>query len=311
MINFAIVIPTGPGSKEMDRVADLVDSIRHYEPETPLLLFIDDSQAGRQLHKQFARSNRTKAVSISNPRCGRGIGDRGGLCVANLVALSWLCEHTDVKFAIKMDSDALAIQPFAQKLHQAFEEAPSVGIIGSAHTLTCNREPAKFQKNGYLMRKLKSPFAIWREPLPLAIGQHIQISLSGKLKTVRSHILAALENHYFFGEHCQGGAYAMSGRFIRRMAICGYLQDPLLWRDIPCCEDVMMGMYVRAVGMDFKDFNDTNQVFGIQHMGLPDTLEGLVERGYSLIHSTKNHAGFSEESIREFYRNRRNAVKTC
>jgi hypothetical protein len=308
MLDFAIVLPVGPGHKELDRVADLMDSIRCYEPQTPTLLFIDDALEDRQLAQKFRLPRHCTAVSIPNPRRGRGVGDRGGLCVANMVALAWLCEHANVKFAVKMDSDALVIGPFAQKLHQAFEGAPEAGIIGSAHMLTCNREPTKFEKDGYSMRKLLSPIAVWREPL--TPGQHLQISLSGKLKTVRTHVLTAMKRGYRPGEHCQGGAYAVSSQFIRRMATRGYLQDLLLWRDIPCCEDVMMGMYARAVGLHLKDFNNTHQVFGIQHMGLPDTLERLIERGYSLIHSLKNDPRFSEEQIREFYRIRRAAVAT-
>ena len=308
MIDFAVVVPIGPGQKELDRVDDLLDSIRHYEPQTPWLIFIDDDQEARQLAKKFRLPVNCTAVSILNPRRGRGRGDRDGLCIANLVALSWLNEHTNVRFAIKMDSDALVIAPFAQKLQLAFEASSGVGIIGSGYMLTCNQEPRNFAKDGYSMRKLRSPIAIWREPL--TPGQHIQISLWGRLKTVRSHVLTAIENGYHPGEHCQGGAYAMSAQFIRLMAIRGYLQDPLLWRGIPCCEDVMMGMYARAVGLYLKDFNDTNQVFGIQHTGLPYTPEQLLDRGYSLIHSIKNDPNFSEEQIREFYRNLRNARST-
>jgi hypothetical protein len=303
MIDFAVVLPIGPGQKELDRVDDLLDSIRCYEPQTPWLIFIDDDPEDRQLTKKFKLPVNCTAVSIPNPRRGRGAGDRGGLCVANLVALSWLNEHTNVKFALKMDSDALVIAPFAQKLEQAFEASPGVSIIGSSYRVTCNQEPRNIAKDGYSMRKLRSPIAIWREPL--TPGQHIQISLWGRLKTVRSHVLTAIKNGYRPGEHCQGGSYAMSAQFIRLMAIHGYLQDPLLWRDIPCCEDVMMGMYARAVGLYSKDFNDTNQVFGIQHMGLPDTPRRLLKRGYSLIHSTKNDPNFSEEQIRDFYRNHR------
>lgn len=301
MIDFAVVLPIGPGQKEIDRVADLLDSIQRYEPQIPWLVFIDDDRVDRQLAKKFKLPARCTAVSIPNPRQGRGVGDRGGLCVANLVALSWIHEHTDARFALKMDSDALVIAPFAQKLQQAFAASPEVGIIGSAHQLTCNRELKNSAKDGYSMRKLRSLVAVWREPL--TPGQHIQLSLWGKLKTVRSHVWTAIENGYRYGEHCQGGAYAVSTQLIRRMATRGYLQDPLLWVDIPCCEDVMMGMYARAVGLHLKDFNDTNQVFGIQHTGLPDTPERLLDRGYSLIHSIKNDSSFSEEQIRDFYRN--------
>jgi len=303
MVNFAVFLPIGPGQNEIDRAADLLDSIRFYEPQIPWLVFVDDAQEDRQLVKKFSLPKNCTAVSLVNPRRGGGVGDRGGLCVANMVAFSWIHEYTDASFVLKMDSDALVISPFAQKIQQAFEISPEVGIIGSAHKLSCNGEKRNVFNDGYSMRKLHSPFAVWREPLKP--GQHIQVSLWGKLKTIRTHVREAINQGYCFGEHCQGGAYAVSIQLIRRMAVRGYLQDPMLWVDVPCCEDVMMGMYARAVGLQLKDFNDKNNIFGIQHVGLADTPNGMLERGYSVIHSIKNDPNFSEEQIRTFYRQRR------
>ncbi len=47
--------------------------------------------------------------------------------------------------------------------------------------------------------------------------------------------------------------------------------------------------------------------FGVKHVGLPDTPQRLLDRGYSVIHSVKSDARVGEEEIRAFYRQRRAA----
>lgn len=300
MINFAVFLAVGPGQKEIDRTADLLDSLWAYEPYTPWFVFVDDSVQDRQLTKYFRFPDTCKAISIVNPRQGKGIGHTGGLNTATLSALQWISKHTDTSFTLKLDTDALVIAPFAEKINHAFASMSNVGILGS-YKKTCNGDLRDFSDWATYYRKLSSPISISR------VGRKIFFHLGfwGKPATIRRHINSALNNGYEPGEHCQGGAYAISSNLISQMAMNGYLEDPLLWLHTPVGEDSMMGMYTKATNMQLYGFVEQDQPFGVKYAGLADTPENLLSRGYSLIHSIKNDKKFSEEEIRDFYRQHR------
>ena len=123
--------------------------------------------------------------------------------------------------------------------------------------------------------------------------------------TIREHIHMALDHGYTFGEHCLGGAYAVNIELLKRMLVYGYLNDESLWLPIDCPEDVMMGMYTKAAGMQMKGYVADDEAFGVRHKGLPDILPRLIERGFSVIHSTKDYGHLTEAQVREFFKQRR------
>src|SRR5205814_225286 len=82
-----------------------------------------------------------------------------------------------------------------------------------------------------------------------------------------------------------GGAYAVSRELLVRMRSAHYLDNPSLWLPVDCPEDVMVGIYTRAVGLGFRSFVGDGEVFGVRHRGLPDTPPRLIERSFSVIHS--------------------------
>jgi hypothetical protein len=129
-----------------------------------------------------------------------------------------------------------------------------------------------------------------------------------KPSPIRRHIQLALENGYRFAEQCIGGAYAVSDEFLKRMLATGYLDDPMRWVTADCPEDVMVGMYTKAVGLRHMDFVATGEAFGVRHQGLADLPEKLLERGYSVIHSVKNDPRVSEAQVREFFRAHRQSA---
>ena len=296
MIKFAVILPVGPGQQELDRTADLLNSLWAYEPHTHWLILVDDSKQDRQLTQRFNIPSSCKSISIINPRQGKGIGHTGGLCTALLTALYWIQKNTDVSFALKLDTDALVIAPFAEKIHTAFAAMPNVGMLGS-YDKTCNGDKRDFSSWELQFKKLSSLVSISRIKSKI----HLHLSFMGRSATIRKHIHAAVENGYQWGEHCLGGACAVSSKMIFQMAIKGYLEDPLLWLHTSIGDDPMMGMYTRAVGMELRGFVDRDQPFGLKLRGLADTPKELLSRGYSLIHSVKNDGRFSENEIRNFY----------
>jgi hypothetical protein len=302
MVDVAVVMLVGPGQKEIDRTADTLDSIWAYEPRVAWCVLIDDSLHDRDLARRFSIPPTTNAVSIMNPRYGRGIGIWGGCCTGLLSALSWIHKHTSASFSLKLDTDALVIAPFVEQIQRAFDAMPEVGMLGS-YDIACDGSKRDFSGWGRQVRKWSAPLNVSRNPAKL--GRYLQFNLWGRPAIIRSHIQTALAQGYQLGEHCLGGAYAASGEMISRMAAKGYFDDPLLWRDSACAEDVMLGMYTRAVGLMSKSLVAQNEPFGIRYVGLADAPENLLAKGYSFIHSLKNDRVFSEEYIRAFFAERR------
>jgi len=279
MSKFGVLVPVGPGVKEHARVSDLVDSLFFYEPEVSCVLLVDDGKLSEALSKTFVSPPACEVVSISNPRSGRGNGWSGGLCVGVLAGMAWFQKHrTDLDFVVKLDTDALIISPFSAKVTAKFRESSEVGLLG-----TYRHDPnGKLRHTTGWIPSLRT----FLSPISLR-GKYLQITLWGRPRKIRQALLAALANGYHLSEHCQGGAYAVSAQMLVRMASQGYLDDPLCWIWSGLAEDVMMGLYACAVGMELADYNGVGEPFGFQYLGLPDRPDVLLANGYSIIHSVK------------------------
>ena len=223
-----------------------------------------------------------------------------GLCAAILLGLSTIArEAPTARFTLKLDTDALVIGPFVEKLFRVIQEHPNTGMIG-AYDHTPSGTVRDISRNAATVQ------ALYR---PASLGRRLRNVVSNdEHATISRHIAAALKNGYRFGEHCLGGAYAVSGELPVRMLQAKYVDDPSLWLPIDCPEDVMVGIYTKAVGLDYLSFVADNEVFGVRHKGLDDSPQRLVERGYSVIHAVKNDPKLGEEEIRAFYRERRRHI---
>ena len=284
MTSFACAIAVGPDPKEIDRTADLIESIRAYEAGPWTVVMVDDAPTDRSLATKFKIPANCKAVSVPHPKRDQPIDyKRGkGICSAILAAFSWIARNAgDARFTLKLDTDALIIAPFAQKIASTFEANPDVGMLG-AYDRSPGGEPRDFSMHA------KTVQGIYEPPSP-----------------VHDHIGAALKNGYRFGEHCLGGAYAVANELLSRMLAKGYLDDPKIWLTIDCPEDVMIGMYTKSVGLRHMNSVAPGEVFGVRYKGLPDEPKNLVNNGYSVIHSVKNDPRMSEEKVREFFQKRR------
>ena len=194
-----------------------------------------------------------------------------------------------------MDTDALVIGPFVEKLDHVVTANANVGMIG-AYDRTPSGALRDISNNAATVK------CIYR---PKSLMQRIKYRWSHEPQAIVSrHIGDALKNGYAFGEHCLGGAYAVSGTMISRLPERGY-DDPCAWLPIDCPEDVMVGIYTKATGCEFKSFVAENEVFGVRHRGLDDSPQRLLERGYSVIHAVKNDPKYSENEIRKFFKERR------
>ncbi len=302
-LKFGIIIPVGPSANDVERAGDVLASVLAYEPETPLVLFIDDGGKDRRLDEKFRATATCRLVNIFNTRNGHGIGETSGLSAGMLLAIAWLHANADCGFVMKLDTDALIIAPFAEKILRTLAARPDVGMVGLYNRM-CDgsvRDQTSFRK---MLGKLASPFAVWRNPPGWG---YLTVHLWGRGATIRRQITEAIRAGYRPAEFILGGAYAFTGEAVRRFAMHGFLDDPHLWLGTHFSEDVVLSMYVCATGLRLHGMTADGEPFAVQHYGLPDTPERLVERGYSVIHSVKSDARFSEAAIREFYRKRREA----
>jgi hypothetical protein len=78
-LKFGIIIPVGPSANDVERAGDVLASVLAYEPETPLVLFIDDGGKDRRLDEKFRATATCRLVNIFNTRNGHGIGETSGL----------------------------------------------------------------------------------------------------------------------------------------------------------------------------------------------------------------------------------------
>ena len=122
---------------------------------------------------------------------------------------------------------------------------------------------------------------------------------------MRRQVRRALDAGYIPGENVLGGAYALGGDIIRSMHQSGALDDPSLWLDTMLGEDVLLSMLTRWLGKELADFCADGEVFGVRYRGLPDSPQKLVERGFSIIHSTKNDPRVTEADIRGYFQAQR------
>ena len=292
----------GPGEREVARAGDVLDSVLHHEPEVDAILLVDDAPHERDLAAELGPGRRSIAVT-PNPRDGAGHGLWGGLAAGMLHGYGWLHREVAPDVVLKLDTDALVIAPFAERVAAVLAE-PSVGMAGT-FSRHCDGRSRALDRWDFRVRRRRFPVRPFREGDAAEGRLRLRHTLWGAPAVLRRRIAAARRHGYGYGEHCLGGAYAVSGELLRRMNAAGYLDDPARWLSIDCPEDVMVGIYTRATGMTFRGFVGNNEAFGIRYKGLADSPEKLLDRGYSVIHSVKNDAKFTEEQIREFYQKAR------
>jgi hypothetical protein len=290
---FTVLIPVLPTTVELNRLSNLLEGLCYYESNITNIILINDSLNVLDLTTYISRSIHPKVVN--NPRRDRGNGWAGGLCCGIRAGLRSAKTNCDSDFVIKLDTDSLVIAPFSEKINNLFVTTPHVGLIGTYKSYPDHR-PRDLSPWSQSLKTYLKPIALR--------GKHLQVTLWGSSHRIRQALERALASGYRFAEHCQGGAYAISAQAIQRMDALGYLEYPLDWLNSGITEDVMMGVLVRACGLESADFNRDQQPFGVQFTGLAYSPEEFVNKGYSIIHSIKNDPKHSEEYIVDFFKKR-------
>lgn len=311
---FAVVIPVGPGECEAARLQDLLASLHRYEPAPAWLIVVDDGPPSRRLDESPVMRRFRRATSLPNPRCPNGLGAHGGVAVGVLTALDWLHRQGTYDFVLKLDTDSLVIAPFAVDISRRVRATPQAGILGALGR-TCNRESPDYGRGLDEVSPIVRTLAQWRLVTGAAGRADPDDARGGDLPsdaTARQRfsslcprIEAAECRGYRARRYCQGGGYAISGAMLHAGGVLGYWEDVLGWSHLPFGEDVILGMYAYAAGLEVVDASWRGEPFGVHFRGLAYAPDELLARGHAIVHSVRNDRTLPEESIRAFFAARR------
>jgi hypothetical protein len=215
----------------------------------------------------------------------------------------WLQREARPDLVVKLDTDALVIAPFVDRVAAVLED-PAVGMAGT-FSRHCDGSPRDPDRWPFRVRRRRFPVRPFREGGDASGRLQIRHTLWGDPAILRRRIARARRCGYGYGDHCLGGAYAVPGRFLDRMADRGWFDDWPAWVPLDIGEDVCIGVYVGAVGLRCLDANQRGEPFGVEYRDLPLPPPELVDAGYAVVHSIKDQDGWTEPEIRAYFQQRR------
>ena len=241
---FAVLIPVGPGGREVERLRDVLDSLRAFEgaDETHLIL-VDDSYVPRDLAREAkpwasCEVIRTGLWARGEPGLPHRIARRPGhphpysAMVAGTIDGLRAAAEREPEFLLKLDTDALLIGPMTEKLRATFADK-RVGLAG-AYTHWCNGVQRDWSGWATRLRKLRGAIS----PVAIGPGRALRYRSPRDAEAVRRLLRRAEANGYVLGAHCLGGAYAVGPALLS----CADLLDWQPWVGTGLSEDVVVGL---------------------------------------------------------------------
>jgi len=299
-VRWGVVMPAGPGGPEIERIRDTLESLHFYEPDVDRVVIVDDDWEAHRDLRSAAGPLAERTTVVPNPRPRNCDWWSDGVLIGISAGLELLLLEGSVDWVLRMDTDALVIAPFSAQITDAFDRDPDLALAGS-----CDREVGggtrEVRQFARPFRKMLAPVSIWRGGEP-----HVRTSLVGRGRERSQLIRAAQRRGYRFGEHCQGGAYAVSMPAVRRLRARGWV-DGHLWYGSRLPEDVIMAVQTCALGMHARSMSDDGEPFAVQHVGIPRDPQFLHDHGYALVHSVKSQEGWTEDELRRRFRSYREA----
>lgn len=275
-------MPVGPGEQELARCRAAVGSLRR-EPAVQRIVLIDDTDGSDRL----AVVDGSNVVTLPHPLRGRKADLFDRITVATLAGVGWAAEHDTADFIMKLDTDALVIAPFVEKLVSACAQ-PDVGMTGS-YDVNCNGEPRSFDSWSKVTKRATR------------LIQPRRLAISTRARRARRFIREARDAGYVWGEHPLACAVALTRGAVDVMRREGCFVDPLTFIGTGLGDDPVLGILVRRAGFRTVGNVRNGETFAVAWRGLPDSPSRLAERGYSIIHSVKNDARFSEQQIVDYF----------
>lgn len=306
LTTYAIYVPVGPGSAEISRLLDLLDSLRCWAEGAPWIILVDDAAAERHLAERACSVLTTSPIVLDNPRKGLGNGSTGGLCVSDLTAFKYIQQETNADFVLKLDTDSLVVKPFAGRICNSFENHPAAGMIGVVGDSFLPDRTFYFirQVQAYYERLVSFPGDIRK----LDATKHTELrSLRPEERAACERLRPLVDQVMSLGRdagrYCQGGAYAVSRPMLNALKAAGHLEDPLPWKDLRIGEDIFVSTLCAAVDMDICDASQPGDAFAIDPGQLPYSPSEILALNRSIFHSLK---GLHEDQNRRWFQNHRN-----
>jgi hypothetical protein len=294
------VVPVGPGSLELGRLDDLVESLRVFVPDLDALVLVDDAPTPRGLERHVDWDDERLDV-LRPPTAPRSEHAHDRMAAGTLTFLAWLAAEGRVDYLVKLDTDALVIGDFRPSLEDAIARRPEVGVWGAYRENRLGGERRDF-----------SPFKLPIQLARLPVRPRRSLDGRGRLRAEQAlagpagrarrflvDALAAARRHgYDLGEHCLGGSYAVTLAAALRMGERGYLDDPLASYRTRLGEDVVLGILTRACGLELGSLVDPGEAFAVKFRGLLAEPEDLIGAGHAIVHSLKGHPRSDERQLR-------------
>jgi hypothetical protein len=279
----------GPGDDEIDRLGDLLRSVRdHSRGENPCIVLVDDAPRARNLRRICP-----EATVLRTPVWqGRVPDPLTAMTTGTIEAM----QRASGDFALKLDTDALVIGRFADAIRAAFAADPILGVVGAYE-----RSPDGGRRDWSMW-----PTVIRRTTWPLKLppqrpGQRRHVLLRPRSERVvaRRVIQSAVQNpNYQLGAHCLGGAYAVSSRLLAHAP----QWDWRTWAQAGLGEDIVIGLLCASAGLRMRGLVECGDPFGVAWKGLPASPAELMDRRYAIVHSLKSGEQGTEEELRAWFR---------
>jgi hypothetical protein len=279
--NTVFVIPVGPACR-VEFVGDTIDSIQFFAPRARIIL-VDDtcSAVGAELEQRY-RVSLVKAPAH---------GLFGNLYL-NLSAGFQEALSRPFKILVRLDTDALiAGDDFEKKALDRFGAEHDLGSLGSfriGYDRIATRDPSWAKHRILVFLALRS----WRSPRAAFLIARL--------------LLKSRRHGYQLGESIMGGVAVYRYEAVAAMNDAGLLGRSELSL-IGLQEDHVFGLCLLSLGYQLGEFGDRydDLPMGVHWIGLPASPQELMERGKSMIHSTKSFEELDEAAIRSEFRSAR------
>lgn len=291
---YSIVVLIGPGETEALRFHDLVCSLIKNEPTIKShcnLILIND---GNEFYRQMLDLERyfLSVAHLTNPLFGKSnnVCDRqtGGF----LFGVNYALKNFNNDYVLKLDPDALCINSFSAKIIERTASSKDCGIVGTYQEWPSggNRKE-DFLDWGARVEKVHQKGFLRNLAIAMVL---LDISIVRNYFRRKKIFKDAIGNGYSYGHHVQGGALALSNRFLAKLKETDMLSDPELFIRSYIGDDTIISLLAVSCGFRLESYNNSNEVFGIWFRQPAYEADELYSRGYSLIHSIK-HKDIDEE----------------
>lgn len=288
----------GPGPEELERLADLSESISVHAPGVSRLVLIDDANRPEALRQSTHASLRERAAWVPTSPVHDPVGWRDRLTTGIWKAFRHLAEAGSWEFVLKVDTDSLLIAPPEAGIRQRFAQADRPALIGAYYTTTTASDDGWKNFEPFVVQ-LRRWFARYRDPVTQKTKFYLGCGPRGFRR--RAMLKRALRHGYIPSEHCQGGGYALAGEALAKAHRAGLWRDEYLWTSTALGEDTALALSLKSLGLTIGAGNRKGEPFGVIYRGLVARPEELLKSGFSVIHCLRGDKMHSEEELRKIF----------